>query len=89
MFLYKNILPTYFLGLGLEFYSIVYIISAESKSKSLQQIYSLLLTHENLLEMNFAISADGTQSTANLVFGNIDKKQNNFQKRLPFTLFTP
>lgn len=73
-------------GLGTEYDSIVSVISAKSKPKPLQEVYALLLTHENRIERNAGINTDGTQPTANLTFQNNDKRSSdsftrNFQNQ--------
>lgn len=70
-------------SLGAEYDSIVYAISVKTKTKPLQEIVSLLMNHENQLERNLLVNVDGIQLVANLVLGNVDKKQNtsNIDKR--------
>lgn len=47
-------------GLGSDYDSIVSVISAKTKTKPLQEVYALLMSHESRLERNSAINPDGS-----------------------------
>ena len=63
--------------LGTEYDAIVSAISAKSKTKPLQEIVSLLMSHESRLKRNSMINIDETQPTANIVSGPDERKQNS------------